>query len=55
MIGAGEMLHDVIGRWRTVDEFAFVVGKCDPPQTRSTQNTHKMATVEFCSARSIGV
>ena len=55
MIGAGEMLHDVIGCWRTEAEFAFVVGKGDSHQTRSTQKAHKMATVESCSVRNMGV
>ena len=48
MIGGGEMLHDVIGSWRTEAEFAFVVGKGDSHRTR-------MATVESCSVRNIGV
>ena len=48
------MLHDVIGCWRTEAEFAFVVGKGDSHQTRSTQKAHKMVTVESCSARNIG-
>ena len=51
----GEMLYDVIGSWRTEVEFAFVIGKGDSHRTRSTQNAHKMATVELCSARNIGV
>ena len=53
MTGAEEMLHDVIGCWRT--EVAFFVGKGDSYGTRITQNAHKMATVESCSARNIGV
>ena len=55
MIGAGEMFHDLIGCLRTEAEFAFVVGKGDSHQTRSIQNTHKIATVDSCSARNIGV
>ena len=51
----GERLHDVIGCWRTEAEFAFVAGKGDSHPTRSTQNAHKMATVESRSAANIGV
>ena len=51
MIGVREILQDVIAFHRTKSEFEFAFGNSNSYGTRSTQNTHKMTTIECGDSR----
>ena len=53
IIGVREILQDVVGYNRRKSEFEFVFRNGNAYRTRSTQNAHKMTTVECGDLRNI--